>query len=129
MVRRALYIKHAPQNGIPKLRMKEEKKKIMKLCNKKLKLIDDSESTLFRSVLITNTIRKIKNLQCDTYVQQIDVEEVCGEENRNSSDFYEGQQSEETSLSSTSSDKHDNDNDNDSTNHDDESDLSPMRSD
>ena len=62
MVRKTLFIKHSPLQGIPKLRHKEEKKKLIKLCITKLKTIDDSESLLFKSVLITNTIRKIKQM-------------------------------------------------------------------
>jgi hypothetical protein len=62
MVRKTLFIKHSPPKGIPKLRHKEEKKRLIKLCFKKLKTIDDSESLLFKSVLITNTIRKIKQM-------------------------------------------------------------------
>ena len=62
MVRKTLFIKHSPPQGIPKLRHKEEKKKLIKLCITKLKTIDDTESLLFKSVLITNTIRKIKQM-------------------------------------------------------------------
>ena len=62
MVRKTLFIKHSPLQGIPKLRHKEEKKKLIKLCITKLKTIDDTESLLFKSVLITNTIRKIKQM-------------------------------------------------------------------
>eukprot|EP00091_Calanus_sinicus_P009994 TRINITY_DN23222_c0_g1_i1.p2 TRINITY_DN23222_c0_g1~~TRINITY_DN23222_c0_g1_i1.p2 ORF type:complete len:102 (-),score=31.95 TRINITY_DN23222_c0_g1_i1:102-407(-) len=62
MVRKTLLIKHSPPQGIPKLRHKEEKKKMIKLSITKLKTIDDSESLLFKSVLITNTIRKIKQM-------------------------------------------------------------------
>ena len=62
MVRKTLFLKHSPPHGIPKLRHREEKKKIIKLCIQKLKTIDDSESLLFKSVLITNTIRNIKQM-------------------------------------------------------------------
>ena len=62
MVRKTLFIKHSPLRGLPKLRHKDEKKKLINLCIKKLKTIDDSESLLFKSVLITNTIRKIKQM-------------------------------------------------------------------
>ena len=46
--------------GIPKLRHKEEKKVMLKMCMKKLKRIVDTESLLCKSVLIVNTIRNLR---------------------------------------------------------------------
>ena len=83
MARSKLFLKQAPPQGIPKLRHKEEKKKIMKLCLKKLRTIDDTESLLCKSVLITNTIRKIRqteDLQPEfIYPLKQDIEEVSEE--------------------------------------------------
>ena len=62
MARTKLFINQGPPKlqGIPKLRHKEEKKQMIKLCMKKLKTIEDTESLLCKSVLIVNTIRKIR---------------------------------------------------------------------
>ena len=62
MARTKLFLTRAPPKVqvIPKLRHKEEKKKIIRLCLKKLKTIDDTESLLCKSVLIVNTIRKVR---------------------------------------------------------------------
>ena len=46
--------------GIPKLRQKEEKKIVMKMCLKKLRTIDDPESLLCKAVLINNTMNWLK---------------------------------------------------------------------
>ena len=62
MARTKLFINQGPPKlqGIPKLRHKEEKRKMMKLCMKKLGTIEDTELLLCKSVLIVNTIRKIR---------------------------------------------------------------------
>ena len=60
MGRTQLFISKEQTKGIPKLRHKEEKKKLIKLCLRKLKTIDDTEELLCKAVLITNTIRSIR---------------------------------------------------------------------
>jgi len=46
--------------AIPKYKRKEERKKILKMCVKKLRSIDDPETFLCRSVLINNTLKQIQ---------------------------------------------------------------------
>ena len=62
MARTKLFLNKAPPKvqGIPKLRHKEEKKVMLKMCMKKLKRIVDTESLLCKSVLIVNTIRNLR---------------------------------------------------------------------
>ena len=48
--------------GLPKLRHKEERKKILKMCVRKLQSIEDPENFLCRSVLINNTLKTLQNL-------------------------------------------------------------------
>ena len=78
-----LFMKQAPNKvqGIPKLRGKEEKKKIIKLCLKKLSTIDDTESLLCKAVLITNTIRSIKQFNDDYGSEYNHGEDLCTYEN------------------------------------------------
>ena len=63
MARTKLFINQGPpkMKVIPKLRHKEEKKKIIRLCLKKLRTIEDTESLLCKTVLIANTIRNIRH--------------------------------------------------------------------
>ena len=73
MARTKLFINQGPPKlqGIPKLRHKEEKKQMIKLCMKKLKTIEDTESLLCKSVLIVNTIRKIRKINEDYNLELI----------------------------------------------------------
>ena len=66
MGRTQLFISKEQTKGIPKLRHKEEKKKLIKLCLRKLKTIDDTEELLCKAVLITNTIRSIRQFNMET---------------------------------------------------------------
>ena len=74
MTRIKLFLNQEPPKlqGIPKLRHKEEKKKIIKLCLKKLRTIEDTESFLCKAVLITNTIRKIRQVNQQNSSEVID---------------------------------------------------------
>ena len=47
--------------GHPKYRHKEEKRKLMKMTCKKLKLLEDPESVLCKAVLINNTLKYLQN--------------------------------------------------------------------
>ena len=62
MAKTKLFLKQTPHKlqGIPKLRHKEEKRRIIALCLNKLRTIEDTESLLCKAVLITNTIRNIR---------------------------------------------------------------------
>merc|ERR1711970_570093 len=63
MGRPALYLSE-PQKiltGIPKLRHKEEKKIVIRMCISKLRDIQDPESLLCKSVLINNTVNWLKH--------------------------------------------------------------------
>jgi len=46
--------------------LREEQKRILKICVTKLQLIADPESSLCRSVLINNTLRSLQQLHADT---------------------------------------------------------------
>ena len=49
---------------MPKLRHKEERRRIVKTGMKKLRKIEDTDSVLCKSVLIVNTIRRISRTNC-----------------------------------------------------------------
>ena len=53
-------VKRHSMLGVPKYRHREERKKILKMCVKKLRSIDDPETFLCRSVLINNTLKQIQ---------------------------------------------------------------------
>ena len=57
---------------VPKLRHKEEKNKILRMCHEKLKRIrTDREDGLSQSVLISNTIKVVKQVIPHTYPSSI----------------------------------------------------------
>ena len=74
MAKSKLFLEQTPHKlqGIPKLRHKEEKKRIIKLCLSKLRTIEDTESLLCKAVLITNTIRKIRQVNQQNSSEVID---------------------------------------------------------
>ena len=89
-------------NNSKKQKLKEERKKILKICVNKLQMIQDPESYLCKSVLINNTLKSIQQQHRDlqhsriklkrqknTFSDEIENKKMCLEEKKEEFDIDE----------------------------------------